>query len=223
MHQHQHKIDTALLAGDWDRFGYEAGVWVRTVEAAGEKDPCPYFALNVTHLLRGEFADAWRVHAHALQETADIDRVGDWLAAILKQHPDNAHVNLVQGMFLAQSGQSEQSVVFYKEAAKLAPQSAYPHYFLAQIHERAAHLEMAIKEYREAVKLDPSFAAARTNLGVAYQEQGRLEMAIPQYREVIKLNPNDALAHANLGCALAEQGKVEPALQSYKEALRLNP
>lgn len=179
MNQPLVKIETALLAGDWDRLGYEAGVWVRAIEEAGEKDPRPYFALNVTHLIRGEFADAWRVHAHALQEAADIDRVGDWLRTILKQHPDNAQMNLIQGMFLAQSGQSEQSVVFYKEAAKLAPQSAYPHYFLAQIHERADHLEMAIKEYREAVKLDPSFAAARTNLGVAYQEQGRLEMAIP--------------------------------------------
>ncbi|MDR4473569.1 MAG: tetratricopeptide repeat protein [Nitrospira sp.] len=155
MNQPLVKIETALLAGDWDRLGYEAGAWVRAIEEAGEKDPRPYFALNVTHLIRGEFADAWRVHAHALQEAADIDRVGDWLRTILKQHPDNAQMNLIQGMFLAQSGQSEQSVVFYKEAAKLAPQSAYPHYFLAQIHERADHLEMAIKEYREAVKLDP--------------------------------------------------------------------
>jgi len=223
MSTHQDRIETALLADDWDRVGYEASEWARAVETAGEKDPRPYFALNVTHLIRGEFADAWRMHARALQETDDIERVREWVHSIADRHAGNAQTHLVQGLFLAQSGQSEQSMASYKEAAKLAPQSAYPHYFLAQIHERADHLEMAIKEYREAVKLAPGFAPARTNLGVAYQEQGRLEMAIPQYREVIKLNPNDALAHANLGCALAEQGKFEPALQAYKEALRLNP
>ena len=51
MHQHQHQIDTAL----WRRLGTagEAGVWVRTVEAAGERTLAITFALNVTHLLRG--------------------------------------------------------------------------------------------------------------------------------------------------------------------------
>ena len=54
MNQPLHQIETALLAGDWDRLGYEAGACVRALEAAGEKDPRPYFALNVTHLIRAE-------------------------------------------------------------------------------------------------------------------------------------------------------------------------
>ena len=68
MNQPLNQIETALIAGDWDRLGYEAGTWVRALETADEKDPRPYFAMNVTHLIRGEFADAWRVHAHALQD-----------------------------------------------------------------------------------------------------------------------------------------------------------
>ncbi|HNV25226.1 MAG TPA: hypothetical protein PKI21_03120, partial [Nitrospira sp.] len=95
MNEPLHQIETAFLAGDWDRLGYEAGAWVRALEAADEKDPRPYFALNVTHLIRAEYAEAWRVHAHALQETADIERVGEWVQAVLKQHPDNPYVNLV--------------------------------------------------------------------------------------------------------------------------------
>ena len=69
MSTHQDRIETALLADDWDQVGYEASEWARAVETAGEKDPRPYFALNVTHLIRGEFADAWRIHPPALQET----------------------------------------------------------------------------------------------------------------------------------------------------------
>ncbi len=176
----QDQIESAFVAGEWERLGREAAAWAQAVEAAAERNPRPYFALNVTHLLRGQFAEAWRVHAKALQEAEDIETVRQWVESLAARHPANAHLHLVQGLFLAQSGQSEQSVIYYKEAAKLDPQSAYPHYFLAQIHERAAHVEMAIKEYREAVRLDPTFAPARTNLGVAYQEQGRLEMAIPQ-------------------------------------------
>jgi tetratricopeptide (TPR) repeat protein len=196
---YQEQIESALLAGDWERLARDAAGWARAVESAGTRDARPFFALNVIHLLRGEFAEAWKTHARALQEPEDIETVRNWVHSLPERQPDNASAHLVWGLFLAQSGQSEQSLAAYKEAASLAPDSAYPHYFLAQIHERAGHPEMAIKEYREAVRLNPAFAAARTNLGVAYQEQGRLEMAIPQYREVIALNPHDALAHANLG------------------------
>jgi len=136
----------------------------------------------------------------------------------------------VMGLFLAQSGQSEQSIAAYKQSAKLAPQSAYPHHFLAQIHERANHLEMAIKEYREAVRLDPFLCAGADQLGVAYQEQGRLEMAIPQYREVIKLNPNDSVAtqtspaplrnRARWSSAAVLQGGVAPEPQGCSGAFR---
>ena len=223
MSEYQTRCEAAMLSGDWERAAQDALAWARHPDSTDQSDPRPHFVLNVVHLIKGQFADAWSSHAKCLQEPEDIARVKGWVEALVASHAGDASAHLVMGLFLAQSGQSEQSMQSYKEAAKLAPQSAYPHYFLAQIHERASHLEMAIKEYREAVRLDPAYAPARTNLGVAYQEQGKLEMAIPQYREVIKLHPSDSVAHANLACALAEQGKLEPAVQSYKEALRLNP
>jgi tetratricopeptide (TPR) repeat protein len=185
-------------------------VWTDGLARSERTDPRPHFAMNVAHLIRGEFGEAWKTHARALQESGDIESVRGWIDSLLHTHPANPHVQLVTGLFLSQSGESEQSVERYKEAIRLDPRSPYPHYFLAQIHDRAGRLELA-------------YVAARVNLGVAYQEQGRLEMAIPQYREVIALKPNDPLARANLACALAEQGKIEAALMEYKEAIRLNP
>lgn len=220
MSDYAKKIEDALVRGEWATVAATAEAWVC---AAGlNRDPRPYFALNVVQLTRGEFGAAWQTHARALQEPADIEAVKGWIDRLLKEYPDNAHIHFVAGLFLAQSGQSEQSVSRYKDAIRLDPLAPQPHYFLAQIHERADRMDMAIKEYREAVKLDPTFTAARTNLGVAYQQQGQYEMAIPQYREVIKLNAQDPLAHANLAGALAEQGKLEAALVEYKEALKLN-
>ncbi len=223
MSQHQTTCEAALLSGAWEQAAETALAWARHPEPTGSRDPRPHFVLNVVQLIKGQFAEAWASHALSLQEADDIARVKVWVEGLVAGHPDQAAVHLVMGLFLSQSGQSELSMQSYRTAAKLAPHSAHPHYFLAQIHERADHVEMAIKEYREAVRLDPGYAPARTNLGVAYQEQGRLEMAIPQYREVIKLNPNDGVAHANLACALAEQGKLQAALLEYQEALRLNP
>lgn len=207
--------------GAWDNVYAESMAWSRIPE--GAKDPRPLFARNVVYLLQGRFADAWKAHALCLETQQDIAAVGSWVNDLLARHVDCGYAHLIMGLFLAQSGQSDQSVRPYTDAARLLPQSAYPHYFLAQIHERAGHPEMAIKAYREAVRLAPDYGPARMNLGVAYQHQGRLEMAIKEYREVIKLTPNDSAAHSNLACALAEQGKLEPAVQSYKTALKLNP
>src|SRR6266545_7358682 len=223
MAEHTDHIEQAIVRGDWAKVFQEASVWSQALVRARHKDSRAAFALNVVHLIRGEFAAAWKIHGQALQEPDDLAKVREWVGALATKHPDQGHAHLVVGLFLAQAGQSEQSVEHYKKAIALAPQSPYPHFFLAQIHQRAARPEMAIKAYREAVRLDPAYAPARTNLGVAYQAQDNLEMAIPQFREVIKLNPNDAVAHANLACALAEQGKQEPALKEYQEALRLNP
>ncbi|MDE3117727.1 MAG: tetratricopeptide repeat protein, partial [Nitrospirota bacterium] len=223
MSEPTNRITAAILAGNWETVRAEAAAWVREPDAKGQKDPRPSFALNVVHLLRGEFKEAWKTHAASLEAAEDIEQVRTWVDALLKEHPDQANVHLVGGLFLSQSGRSEESVARYKEAIRLDPRSAYPHYFLAQIHERAGRPEMAIKAYREAIRLDATFAQARTNLGVVCQNQGQIEMAIPQYREVLKLNPDDAVAHANLACALAEQGKIEPAILEYKEAIRLNP
>ena len=72
MNPFHHDIEAALLAGDWGRLERDARAWVRAVESTGEKDPRPYFALNILHLIRGNFPAAWKLHAQALQEADDI-------------------------------------------------------------------------------------------------------------------------------------------------------
>ena len=101
--------------------------------------------MNAVHLIRGEFAAAWKIHGQALQEPDDLAKVREWTEALAAKHPEQGHVHLVAGLFLAQAGQSEESVDHYKKAIALAPQSPHPHFFLAQIHERADRPEMAIK------------------------------------------------------------------------------
>ncbi|MBX3306186.1 MAG: tetratricopeptide repeat protein, partial [Nitrospira sp.] len=182
MNTHQQQCEAAIVAGAWDTLFAESMAWSRDPD--GAKDPRPLFARNVVYLVQGRFADAWKTHALCLEAQEHIAAVGSWMNDLLEREGSSGYAHLVQGLFLAQSGQSEQSMGPYAEAARLLPQSAYPHYFLAQIHERAGHVERAIKEYREAVRLAPDYGPARMNLGVAYQDQGRLEMAIKEYREV---------------------------------------
>ena len=202
-------IEQAFLRRDWDAVLDAATQWTQR-ETAG---PRAFFALNVVYLLKGEFALAWKMYAKSLQEEADIANVCEWVERLCESYPEDGSVHLLYGMFLAQSGQSEQSIKSYHTAMKLSPDSPFPHFFLAQIYQRMAQTDQAIKAYRQAVTLDPTYAAARLNLGAAYQDHGQLEMAIPQYRELIKLAPEATLGYVNLACALAEQGKIDAAIR----------
>ncbi len=128
-------IQDAIVRGDWSAVFDRAMAWARALGPV--RDPRPYFALNVVHLIRGEFAAAWKTHARSLQEAEDIEKIRVWTDGMLKAHPEIAPAQLVAGLFLAQSGQSELSVNRYKEAIRLDPRAAHPHYFLAQIYERS--------------------------------------------------------------------------------------
>ena len=118
------KIEEAIIQGEWTTVSDTAEAWVC---AAGLKhDPRPYFALNVVQLLRGEFGAAWHTHERSLQDAAHIDAVKGWVDALVTDHPANTSVYLIAGLFLAQSGQSEQSVLRYKEAIRLDPGASTP-------------------------------------------------------------------------------------------------
>src|SRR5688500_11726619 len=90
------KIEEALVRVEWTSVAATAEAWVCAV--GFNRDPRPYFALNVVQLIRGEFGAAWQTHARALQEPADIEVVKNWVESLLKEHPDNAQIHFVAGL-----------------------------------------------------------------------------------------------------------------------------
>ncbi len=57
-----------------------------------------------------------RTHAKCLEESEDIAQVKEWIEGFVARQPEQANAHLVMGLFLAQSGQSEQSIAAYKES-----------------------------------------------------------------------------------------------------------
>ena len=76
-------VEQALVKGEWDRMFDAATQWSQS-QSAG---PLAFFALNVMHLLRGEFVLAWQMHAKSLHEEEDIRQVREWIGSILETHP----------------------------------------------------------------------------------------------------------------------------------------
>src|SRR6185295_20377948 len=118
MADYQAQCETTLMKGQWDTAQQATLAWAR--HPSTTQDPRPHFALNVIHLLRGEFADAWKTHTKCLQEPDDIAQVKEWIEGMVARQPAQATAHLVMGLFLAQSGRSEQSIASYKESSTLA-------------------------------------------------------------------------------------------------------
>jgi len=106
MSTHQAQSEAAILAGAWDTLLAEASAWITASSGGEHSDPRPYFAQNVVYLLRGQFADAWKTHPLCLETEQDIAAVKGWMDALVEAQPDNGYVQLVMGLFLAQSGKS---------------------------------------------------------------------------------------------------------------------
>ncbi len=158
-------IQSAIAAGQWDVVYDEATCWSEEVDCG----PLPFFALNVVCLLRGDFAQAWGVYPQALGEDADVQRVREWVECLKEKYSDSSHLALLEGIFHTQSGLLVDAFACFERVVALEPESPYPHFFIAQIHQRQGRMDKTVKAFREAIKRDPSYVAARLKLGVVYQ------------------------------------------------------
>ena len=85
MTDYQAQCEARLLEGQWDQAQQAALAWARHPATGTDRDPRPHFALNVIHLLRGEFAEAWNTHAKCLEESEDIAQVKEWIEGFVAQ------------------------------------------------------------------------------------------------------------------------------------------
>ena len=74
MPDYQAQCEAMLLEGQWDQAQQTALAWARHPATGTDRHPRPHFALNVIHLLRGEFAEAWNSHPKCLQEPKTLPR-----------------------------------------------------------------------------------------------------------------------------------------------------
>ena len=135
-------------------------------------------------------------------------------------HSGLAHSNL--GEVLMNSGEVEQAVVHFREAAAQNPNSAQTRSNLGSALGQTGHLEESVEHLSEAVRLDPEYARARMNLASAYAGLGRNPEAIEQLLEVTRLEPGFAPAFYTLGLLLQAQNSLEAASNAFASAVRLD-
>lgn len=124
---------------------------------------------------------------------------------------------------LALDGQQKfaESVISYKNALKLQPNTPDLWFNLGIAQTHIQQLDDAAASYKKAIQIKPDFFEAFGNLGTVLQAQGKLNAAIESYQKGLKINPQDARAYFNLGTALRDNGALNDAINSYKKAIAL--
>ena len=123
-----------------------------------------------------------------------------------------------------EQGDPEAALREYRQAIRLNPRDAAPHYgvslALARLHADPAE---RIEALEKAAALDPDLAQAHNDLGILHMEGGRFSEAERALRAAVAVNPQFAEAHNNLGVLYAKLGRNSEAERLFRRAAEDDP
>jgi predicted O-linked N-acetylglucosamine transferase (SPINDLY family) len=124
---------------------------------------------------------------------------------------DAAERLIAEGNRAEDAGRLEQACTLYREAVRLAPQSARAHLNLGIALQALGDESGAASGYQRALALDAANPYAAYNYGKLHYERGRHADAERLLREALRAKPDFAEARVLLACALDAQGNAESA------------
>jgi predicted O-linked N-acetylglucosamine transferase (SPINDLY family)/glycosyltransferase involved in cell wall biosynthesis len=224
--------------------------WVENSKSAGPEFVLRQFtwrhaADRLLALLSDPYATAWRARSSPplfpSQPNLSVDisklsdratkayQAGDRGAAynacreILRLQPLHADTIYLLGAFALDDGRSEESLLYFHQAATLRPGSAVFQNALGEAYQALGKLTEAQGCFASALAAQPEYERAHLNIGLLMHARGDFAGAEARFAEALRLNPNYATAHNNLGGALQARERIDEAISHFRRALELRP
>lgn len=135
----------------------------------------------------------------------------------------SANSLISKGLSAESSGQYQQALSDFNQAATDNPASAIAYFDLGAVYqERLNNPTAAEGEYNKALLADPVYAPAMFNLATI-ETKSDPQGAITLYNQLLRLNPNDANSNFNLGLLLISQGQTAQGQSALTKAIFLKP
>jgi protein O-GlcNAc transferase len=131
---------------------------------------------------------------------------------------DAAERLIAEGNRAEDAGKLQEACALYREAARLAPQSAKAHLNLGIALQALGDDAGAVAGYEKALAIDAANPYARYNLGKLRYERGAHAEAEQLLRQALRTRPDFPQARVVLACALDAQGKPEAAATELEAA-----
>jgi len=158
----------------------------------------------------GKHEEAGRLAVQAVRQRAQHDLADDPEALYLA------------AAFLAEDGQPEASVDFFRRTLRCQPEHADAHYRLADVLAGSGDLSAARQHFLQVVKLRPDDANAHHKVGAVWALTKDYQQALKYYRRADELKPNDPRLALNMALAHEHLGNTGDAIDWYSAALRSN-
>jgi tetratricopeptide (TPR) repeat protein len=159
--------------------------------------------------------------AKAAVARSDLKTAADALAAALKQDPNHAEAQTLQGFVLGQQGDLSAALPYLQRATTLRPESSEARHNLGAALWYSGAREKAIVELRESARLDPGSAGAHAFLGMALLETGDLRGARVSLQRAMALSPAMAAAYVDLAIVFLREGNLDKGLGQLEAGLNV--
>jgi tetratricopeptide (TPR) repeat protein len=196
-----------------------------------EDAACASSALSAIHdpkILRT--ADYLELKAQSLAlETRKQEALAAIQAAI-DSDPSQPHYLITQGRIYLGFSEPLDAIPCFLKAAKLAPESPEPFYFLgtsffllAQSTRSPDDYRRAVRHFQLALQVSPGDDRAEFMLGVIDAVQSRLDDARLHLQRAIRLQSANPYYHLHYGILLKHVGDNRGAMSEMRTAERMNP
>jgi protein O-mannosyl-transferase len=136
---------------------------------------------------------------------------------------DNYFANLYLAHWYERTGQTDESLHYYYEAARISPGDPADLFNAANAFAKLGRWDEAIDIYHRVLQVAPNDPDLLNNLGFALAQKHELPEATACFESVLKLKPNSPEARNNLAAIYFAQGRYQEAAQQYAAALQLTP
>ncbi len=164
--------------------------------------------------------------AQRAAEAIDADRNLEGVRLALQALEEDAEsltAYLAGAVGLDRLGLRAESLEFYEQALRRAPNDPTIAALLGGCAQRMGEIEIAERCYRVAAQIEPDDWTHISNLGGVLRDQGKFDAAVELLRNAIFVRPEAADLWNTLGTVLQEQGRPEEAVVFLQEAARLKP
>lgn len=141
-------------------------------------------------------------------------------------HPDKGEqVQILDnyGIGLADSGQTELAIEFFKRSIALDKNNVIGYRYLGLEYKKLNNYEEARKMFEKTIELNPEDKKNYARLGFVMEDLGRPQDALSAFRHIVSLDPKDSSAQHEVGTLLKDLGRKEEAIDALRAVTILEP
>lgn len=139
------------------------------------------------------------------------------------EHHDDPWLHTFLGVSLIGQNRSKEALESVGTAISLAPDLAFPHNLLSQIHLQLGEVKEAKAAILEAIRIDPMVASFHVHLAYIFFSQGEWESALVAAEQGLSLDPEEVDGLNIRGRILVKLGRTPEASEAFQTSMNRDP